>query len=84
MPMCCAHSRNRIGFTLVGQTICANGSTSTTGECPRTLPGFGPWEIVWYAGFSSEEAARAFECYLKSGSGRAFLRKRLLNRNSSA
>jgi putative endonuclease len=37
-----------------------------------------PWEIVWYGGFSSEAAARDFEGYLKSGSGRAFLRKRLV------
>jgi putative endonuclease len=37
-----------------------------------------PWEIIWYAGFSSESAAREFERYLKSGSGRAFLHKRLL------
>jgi putative endonuclease len=37
-----------------------------------------PWEVAWYAGFLSEEAARDFERYLKSGSGRAFLRKRLL------
>ena len=40
--------------------------------------GHRPWEVVWYGGFSSEDAARAFESYLKSGSGRAFLRKRLL------
>ncbi len=38
-----------------------------------------PWELAWYAGFYSEEAARAFEGYLKSGSGRAFLYKRLLD-----
>ncbi len=53
------------------------------GMSPHTA-GYRPWEIVWYAGFSSEEGARAFERYLKSGSGRAFLRKRLLNGYSSA
>ena len=40
--------------------------------------GHRPWEIVWYGGFLSESCARAFESYLKSGSGRAFLHKRLL------
>jgi putative endonuclease len=47
------------------------------GMSPHTAE-YRPWEVAWYAGFLSEEAARAFERYLKSGSGRAFLRKRLL------
>jgi putative endonuclease len=38
-----------------------------------------PWEIAWYSAFRSDEAARDFESYLKSGSGRAFLHKRLLH-----
>ena len=38
-----------------------------------------PWELSWYGAFSSESAAREFERYIKSGSGRAFLRKRLLD-----
>jgi putative endonuclease len=37
-----------------------------------------PWEIAWYGAFWSEGTAREFERYLKSGSGRAFLYKRLL------
>jgi putative endonuclease len=37
-----------------------------------------PWELTWYAAFLSESAARDFERYLKSGSGRAVLRRRLL------
>ncbi|MDK2849323.1 MAG: putative endonuclease [Desulfuromonadales bacterium] len=36
-----------------------------------------PWELVTYIGFVKEEKAVAFEKYLKSGSGRAFARKRL-------
>jgi putative endonuclease len=40
--------------------------------------GHRPWEIAGYAVFWSEQAARDFESYLKSGSGRAFLHKRLL------
>ena len=38
-----------------------------------------PWELVFYAAFQEEVAARKFERYLKSGSGRAFAHKRLLS-----
>ena len=37
-----------------------------------------PWSIAWYGGFSSEETAMDFERYLKTASGKAFARKRLL------
>lgn len=35
-----------------------------------------PWELVVYMGFKNETKARQFEKYLKSGSGRAFAKKR--------
>ncbi|MHB0766927.1 GIY-YIG nuclease family protein [Bradyrhizobium sp. 5.13L] len=38
---------------------------------------YGPWRMVTYVAFSDLEKARAFECYLKSGSGYAFAKKRL-------
>jgi len=38
---------------------------------------FKPWELVAYVAFSDSERAVAFERYLKSGSGRAFAKKRL-------
>jgi predicted GIY-YIG superfamily endonuclease len=37
-----------------------------------------PWKLIWYAGFSTKQKAEAFEDYLKSGSGHAFSRKRLI------
>ena len=37
---------------------------------------FKPWEIVAYFAFSDSERAAAFERYLKTGSGRAFAKKR--------
>ena len=37
-----------------------------------------PWELVVYMGFKSKYAAFEFEKYLKSGSGRALVAKRLL------
>jgi putative endonuclease len=34
-----------------------------------------PWRLRTYIAFSDEKCARAFEKYLKSGSGRAFAKK---------
>ena len=39
---------------------------------------FKPWKLVWYCAFSDKYKALAFEKYLKSHSGRAFAKKRLL------
>jgi len=39
---------------------------------------FKPWKMVIYLKFENEQRARDFEKYLKSGSGRAFLKKRFL------
>ena len=39
---------------------------------------FSPWKLVWFCCFSKEEKAMAFESYLKTGSGYAFSRKRLV------
>ena len=39
---------------------------------------FVPWELVWFCGFTDKHKALAFEKYLKSHSGRAFAKKRLL------
>ena len=39
---------------------------------------FMPWSLVWYCSFPSKLKALQFERYLKSHSGRAFAKKRLL------
>jgi putative endonuclease len=39
---------------------------------------FKPWVLVAYLAFADRLTAAAFEIYLKSGSGKAFLRKRFL------
>ena len=41
---------------------------------------FRPWQIAVYVAFSRQEQAERFERYLKSGSGRAFLKKHLWGR----
>ena len=44
------------------------------GRVPHTSK-FTPWEIRTATAFKSKKRAAAFERYLKSGSGRAFLRR---------
>jgi predicted GIY-YIG superfamily endonuclease len=39
---------------------------------------FIPWKLVWYSAFPDKYKALNFEKYLKSHSGRAFARKRLI------
>lgn len=46
------------------------------GQSPHTSK-FKPWKVVWYSAFESTNVARDFEKYLKTASGKAFLRKRL-------
>jgi predicted GIY-YIG superfamily endonuclease len=48
------------------------------GEVPHTAK-FRPVSIVWYSAFESKEKATEFEDYLKSGSGKAFRNKRLID-----
>ncbi|HAU66528.1 TPA: excinuclease ABC subunit C [Candidatus Uhrbacteria bacterium] len=39
---------------------------------------FRPVTLIWYCAFPSRLQARRFELYLKSGSGQAFRKKRLI------
>jgi putative endonuclease len=48
-----------------------------SGKSPHTSK-FVPWELIWYSAFPDKYKALAFEKYLKSHSGRAFSKKRLL------
>ncbi len=47
-----------------------------SGGSPHTAK-YKPWEVVVSMSFKDEAKARRFEKYLKSGSGRAFAKKRL-------
>lgn len=38
-----------------------------------------PWKLIWYCAFEDKITALNFEKYLKSHSGRAFSKKRLLD-----
>lgn len=46
------------------------------GEVSHTAK-FRPWQLKTYVAFRDDERALEFENYLKSGSGRAFAKKRL-------
>jgi putative endonuclease len=47
------------------------------GRCPHTAK-FRPWTLIAYFAFLQERTAIAFEKYLKSGSGRAFIKRHFL------
>ena len=47
------------------------------GKCIYTSA-FRPWHLVCYLGFAEPTTAIAFERYLKSGSGKAYLRRHFL------
>ena len=49
-------------------------ATHNSGCVPHTAK-FKPWKIETYIAFESEERARAFEIYLKSGSGHIFAKR---------
>ena len=51
-----------------------SGSTTHTEK-------YKPWKLVVYIAFDEKDKAYEFEEYLKSGSGRAFRDKRLLQEN---
>ena len=52
-------------------------SDHNTGRSAHTSK-FKPWTLIWYCAFPDKHRALAFEAYLKSHSGRAFSKKRLI------
>ena len=44
---------------------------------------FKPWGLVAYFAFNNIQTAKNYEAYLKTGSGRAFLKKHFLNNQGS-
>lgn len=61
------------GFT---EDVAARLKAHNAGNSSHTSK-FRPWRLRAYFAFDNEEKARAFERYLKSGSGNAFANKRL-------
>jgi putative endonuclease len=63
-------------YTGVTSNVRARLAAHNTGECVHTKRNR-PWELDVLIGFRDEERARAFERYLKSGSGCAFAKRHL-------
>ncbi|MGA2801975.1 MAG: GIY-YIG nuclease family protein [Verrucomicrobiota bacterium] len=70
----CSHS-NRI-YTGQTQDLKQRLKEHNGGKVPHTSK-FAPWFIRTATAFQKKESAMAFERYLKSGSGRAFLKRHL-------
>lgn len=58
----------------VGRRLKEHNAGTTLSTAP-----FRPWRLVWSGAFKTKKLAEDFERYLKSGSGKAFAYKRLLN-----
>jgi predicted GIY-YIG superfamily endonuclease len=63
-----------IGYTGNVETRLTNHNK---GQVPHTSK-FKPWKVVVHMTFENKKKAMSFEKYLKSGSGRQFLRKHFL------
>ncbi|MBC7767795.1 MAG: GIY-YIG nuclease family protein [Phycisphaerales bacterium] len=63
-------------YTGVTDDIPARLKMHNSGAVARTSK-YRPWRLRTYLAFSDSSLAVAFEKYLKSGSGRAFAKKRL-------
>jgi len=62
------HRRHYTGFT---DNLRARIARHNAGQNPSTARGR-PWVLTGYLAFADAKIARAFERYLKSGSGRTF------------
>ena len=69
-------SRNRLreNNTSARRAIYASGLRHTT-KVVLHIPRFRPWFLIAYFAFAEEKTAIAFERYLNSGSGRAFINR---------
>ena len=61
-------------YTGLTDDLAARMRKHNSGGCPHTAK-FRPWRLETAVAFRSREKAAAFEAYLKSGSGREFVRR---------
>lgn len=67
-------SEHYVGFT---KDLKTRIKYHNTGKSTHTNK-FRPWNLINYFAFSDIQKAQDFEIYLKTGSGRAFLKKHFL------
>ena len=70
------HSRQQ-HYTGVTSDLKKRLADHNEGKSPHTRK-FKPWLLVSYTAFVDEQTAQAFEKYLKSGSGKTFLKRHFL------
>ncbi len=63
-------------YTGLTDDIASRLAKHNAGDVKHTAK-FKPWKLKTYIAFSDKAKAATFEKYLKSGSGRAFAKKRL-------
>ncbi len=63
-----------IHYTGVARNLSARLYDHNRGNCPHSAK-YKPWKVEMAIAFTSEAKARAFEKYLKTGSGREFARR---------
>jgi len=73
-------SKNFLGQIYTGSTsdLKSRLKSHNEGSNKHTYK-FRPWKMSWFCAFPTKEKAEAFEKYLKTSSGIAFKRKRLIN-----
>lgn len=64
-------------YTGIAAELKARLEKHNEGANKRTAK-FKPWKLIWFCGFPNKTKAAEFEKYLKTSSGIAFRRKRLL------
>ena len=70
-------------YTGVSEDLKQRIADHNVGKSTHTAK-YAPWELLWYAAFPNKMTALSFEKYLKSHSGRAFAKKRLIKRERNA
>ena len=70
-------------YTGVTANVCARLAAHNRGDSRHTATGR-PWRLEVAIEFAVPDAAKAFELYLKSGSGRAFARRHFRTADSAA
>jgi putative endonuclease len=67
-------------YTGASENLKQRMNDHNVGLSPHTQK-YMPWKLLWYCAFPDKISALEFEKYLKSHSGRAFAKKRLINEN---
>jgi predicted GIY-YIG superfamily endonuclease len=69
-----SEANNEMHYSGITRKLNARLSEHNQGKCPHTSK-YRPWKIETAIAFRSEDKARRFERYLKTGSGREFARR---------